>query len=135
MKSLKFLKSDSVELVKIAFPDANEWLELYCRGKSRVSELVKELDYKHGVELITGFFCLFGDKEVLKYSVGYIREHKDALKGKLEDYIQEHGVNPHPAILLKEFAQPDGPIKRPAAVQPSGSIKRPAAAQRSEPSI
>ena len=133
LKSLKVSKSDTLDLIKRAFPDAKDWLDLYSKGTSSVRELVLELNYKHGVELMTGFFCLFGDTEVLKYSVDYLTMHKDSLKRHLEKYYQEHGVNPHPAILLKEFAQEIGPMKRPAAAQPDGPIKRPAAAQPDGP--
>ena len=129
LKSLKVSESDTLDLIKKAFPDSKDWLDLYSKGASSVSELVLELNYKHGVELMTGFFCLFGDTEVLKYSVDYLKKHKDSLKRQLQTYIQEHGVSPHPAILLKEFAQTIGPMKRPAVAQPNGPIKRPAAAQ------
>ena len=128
LKSLKVSKSDTLDLVKSAFPDAKDWLDLYSKGTSSVRGLVLELNYRHGVEVLTGFFCLFGDTEVLKHSVEYLSMHKDSLKRHLKTYVEEHGVNPHPAILLKEFANTIGQTKRPAAAaQPDGLIKRPAA--------
>ena len=85
---------------------------------------------KHRIELMTAFFCLFGDREVLTYSNDYLlKKHKDAIKRKLREYIKEHDVTPHPAILLKEFAKATKPIKRPAVAQLHGSglmMKRPA---------
>lgn len=129
MKSLEVMESDSLDLVKKSFPDAKEWLELYCKGTVSVSVLVNELNYKHGIELMTAFFCLFGDREVLTYSNDYLKKHKDAIKRKLREYIKEHDVTPHPAILLKEFAEATKPIKRPAVAQLHGNglmMKRPA---------
>ena len=76
---------------------------------------------------MTAFFCLFGDREVLTYSNDYLL--KDAIKRKLREYIKEHDVTPHPAILLKEFAKATKPIKRPAVAQLHGNglmMKRPA---------
>ena len=84
LKSLKVAKSDTLDLIKKAFPDSKDWLDLYSKGASSVRELVLELNYKHGVELMTGFFCLFGDTEVLKYSVDYLKEHKDSIKRQLQ---------------------------------------------------
>ena len=113
---MKVTKSESVELIKKAFPDANGWLDLFlCARRQHLSKsLVRELSYNHGVEKVTCDCCLLGDTEVLKYSVDYLKDHKDALKKKLKEYTQNHAINPHPAVLLKEFAQPSGPTKRPA---------------------
>ena len=83
-----------------------------------------ELNYKHGIELLTGFFSLLGDKEVLKYTVDYLQKHTDTLKRNLDNYIQEHGVVPRPGVLLSEFNEAMGVTKRPAAAM--GVIKRPA---------
>ena len=129
LNSLKISNSDSLELMKKAFPDAKDWLDLYSKGASNVRELVLDLDYTHGIELMTALFCLFGDKEVLAYSVDFLKKHKDLLQRKLETYVQEHGMNPHPAILLKEFTKSLVPMKRPAVAQPHGPMKRPAAVQ------
>ena len=52
--------SDSITLVKSTFPDANEWLDVYGQGILHVGELVHELNYKHGIELMTGCVRLVG---------------------------------------------------------------------------
>ena len=129
VSSLTSTKSDTLDLVVKAFPDAKDWMDLYSKGASSIHKLIKELNYKHGIELMTGFFCLFGDTDVLKYSPDYLEKHKDSLKGQLKKYVQEHGLNPHPAILLKVFTKGIGPMKRPAVAEPIGPMKRPAVAE------
>ena len=133
VSSLTSTKSDTLVLVMKGFPDAKDWMDLYSKGASSVHKLIQELNYKHGIELLTGFFCLFGDTEVLKYSPDYLEKHKKSLKGQLKKYIQEHVVKPHPAILLKEFTKGIGPMKRPAVAEPIGPMKRPAAARPDGP--
>ena len=43
LNSLKISNSDSLELMKKAFPDAKDWLDLYSKGASNVRELVLDL--------------------------------------------------------------------------------------------
>ena len=89
-----------------AFPDAKEWLDRFDRSmgaKTSVKQLTSCFKFSHGVHLLTMFFCLFGDTYVLTFSPEYIIEHHDGLHKLLQNYTRDHGVVPHPAVLLKEF--------------------------------
>ena len=90
------------------FPDAVQWLGHFEKNLPEIStirRLTNLLDFKHGVHLLTMFFCLVGDRYVQTFAPKYINKHHDSLREHLEKYIREHAVVPHPAVLLQEHGQ------------------------------
>ena len=74
------------------------------------------------------FFCLFGDLEVLEYSVDFLDQHTITLQDELKKYVQDHGIVPHPVVLLKDHFPLV--LKQPASSRTTMS-KRPAMAMSS----
>ena len=98
---LCYNRDDSINVVVDAFPDGNEWLKTFREGIDNIGDLVDTLHYHHGVEVLTMLFCLFGDATVLEYRSDFIDQHTITLQHDLKKDFKDHGVVPHPAILLK----------------------------------
>ena len=103
------------------FPDANEWMQsMVSKGYKAfldmpLKDFMVSLKYKHPPELLTMFFCLFGDPDVLGFSLKWLKQHKKALRAFRIGYRATHGVEAHPCILLHAFKKTLSPKKRPAA--------------------
>ena len=123
---LAFKRSDSLELISQAFPDANDWLSMFGSGMNNLGGFLDALSFKHGIEMLTMCFCLFGDVDVLQYNVGYLEDNKIALQNALKKYEREHGIVPHPYVLLKSHTKPSVVLKRPASSCKREVLKRPA---------
>ena len=78
-----------------------EWLKTFREGIDNIGDLVDTLHYHHGVEVLTMLFCLFGDAAVLEYRSDFIDQHTITLQHDLNNHVKDHGVVPHPAVLLK----------------------------------
>ena len=103
VKVLQYKRTDPIQLISDAFPDSKEWLQKFGAGMSSVGELMDILDYGHGVEVLTMFFCLFGDADVLAYNVESLKQHEKVLNADVIKYLRQHGVVPHPVNLLKRL--------------------------------
>ena len=62
---LCYSREDSIDVIADAFLDGNEWLKTFREGIDNIGDLVGTLHCHHAVEVLTMFFCLFGDSEVL----------------------------------------------------------------------
>ena len=98
---LSYNREDSIVVIANAFPEGNEWLKTFREGVDNIGDLVETLHYHHGVEVLTMFFCLFGDAAVLEYRSDFIDQRTITLQHDLKKHVKDHGVVPHPAVLLK----------------------------------
>ena len=134
IKCLKTKATTTVQDLHKTFPDANDWLRSMVRCEQRPSwsmneflatplkDLMRSLHYKHPPELLTMFFCLFGDSDVLSFPLTWLQQHKMRLRTFRIEYKAKHGVEAHPFILLHAF-------KRSLEGQGTSKVlKRPAAA-------
>ena len=90
-------------MIANALPDGNEWPKTVRAGIDNIGDLVDTLHYHHGVEVLTMLFCLFGDAAVLEYRSDFIDQHTITLQHDLKKHVEDHGVVPHPAVLLKNI--------------------------------
>ena len=103
--------SMSIDELYGAFPDANNWLARFAKAsspKTSVKALLKHLGFRHSAHLLTMYFCIFGDPIVQTTSAEFIKQHQEGLRKKLKKYIKDHGVLPHPAVLLRQFKKGHG---------------------------
>ena len=85
------------------FPDSGNWiLRLAPRTPYTVKGLFAKVGYRAHPVLFSCFACLFADAGVAKYSAEQILESLDRLKQGLGQYRSQHGIWPHPAILLQK---------------------------------
>ena len=70
----------------------------------KVIDLVKALEYRHPIELLTCLFCLFGCEEMLNTTTKFLEDHAESLR---EHRIASHKIKHvelHPATLLSEYS-------------------------------
>ena len=127
VKRLKVTSTTKMQDLYRTFPDANSWMSSMMSVVSMVDFLamplidyMQHLHYKHPPELLSMFFCLFGDADVLTFSLTWLRKHKKQLRAFRVKYESDHGVQAHPFILLNAFKRIlEGGrakvLKRPAA--------------------
>lgn len=126
---LKVKAATTVQDLHKTFPDANDWMRSMVSTRSMqefldtpLKDLMQSLGYKHAPEFLTMFFCLFGDSDVLSFSLSWLQKHKNSLRAFRVQYKSEQGVEAHPFILLHAF-------KKSLALKGKLKVaKRPAAA-------
>ena len=91
------LAAERLEEVLQVFPDEMHWLDMFAAAfhVDDLSNLCRKLEYEGPPELLSGFLCLYCGK------VGPISGSAAEWRGKLEEYVRQHGVVPHPAVLFK----------------------------------
>lgn len=93
------------------FPDQRGWITALAGTCKTVTQLFKSLQYDGPPELFSLYACLFGDKQLVQQlqhlGDSWLLEHKKSMIDARLMYAQQHGINPHPAILLKDKVQGD----------------------------
>ncbi len=82
------------------FPDAKEWVPKFSHNLGgMLEELMELLGYEHKPGVLTMYFCIFGDKDVLKFDLEFLQNNAEKLKAARLQYVSSTGVEPHPAVL------------------------------------
>ena len=88
------------------FPDQSNWSHrLLGRGGRSIGKLCEAVDYDGPVELLSMWACLFGDGELRRFSADWIHGRTIELRRAAQQFSQQHGLSPHPVILLRIVAQ------------------------------
>jgi hypothetical protein len=104
---LKVSRGLSTETCCAMFPDQKDWAQRYfkiaCGYKKSMkivvlADFMRALGYTGPPELLTMYFCLFGDVQVLKFDAGSFAQ---VLKDNRIRFRAQHGVQPHPATLVR----------------------------------
>ena len=96
------------------FPDAKQWVERFFEVSTEhrtaitqvsLKDFMKAIGYKHPPELLTMYFCLFGDKSLLRSPVGLTqyRELVLELRSARIAFLRSTGVQPHPCTVAKSL--------------------------------
>ena len=86
-------------------PDQSNWSHrLLGRGGRSIAKLCEAVDYDGPVELLSMWACLFGDRELRRFSAGWIRGRTVELRTASRQFSQQYGFSPHPVILLRIVA-------------------------------
>ena len=59
--------------------------------------------YQGPPEYFTMWACLVSGDAVAKISTSWLQEHEQALHATCVWYVEQHGMSPHPATLIKEL--------------------------------
>ncbi len=59
--------------------------------------------YKHPLELLTHYLCIFGSEAVLSTPTSFLVQNREALKTFRHEEAQKNGVEVHPQTLLSTF--------------------------------
>ena len=78
-------------------PDQGAWVTRFC-GRAGVAKTLQELNYRGPLELFSMKLCLYSNQH-LTWGSEQVRQHHKLLKRLLGNYITEHGLAPHPAVL------------------------------------
>ena len=127
---LKASRQDRVAKMLTVFPDAKGWLSLFSKGMF-MRTLLRELEYDHPIELLTMYFCLFGDdlikdmpvEELLSPGVERVAHARTAYKHKT-------GVTACPAIAVRDARLAAKQAARLAAKQAKKQAKKEQAKKR-----
>jgi hypothetical protein len=104
-QSLKPLDVAGMSLKRFSalFPDAKAWsVRLASKSNRTVPGLWKATGYKGDPLLFSMFACLFSEPGLKAVSASSINKKRGALIKAAGDYRNQHGFNPHPAVLIKE---------------------------------
>jgi hypothetical protein len=87
------------------FPDMEGWVTKLAQTHKIIllKKLLTLLDYSHPIELLTMYFCIFGETSLLDIHAEFLWRHAAALKALRQKLTQSTKVVPHPAVLLSVF--------------------------------
>lgn len=87
------------------FPDMERWVTKLAQTYkiTLLTKLLTLLEYSHPIELLTMYFCIFGETSLLDIPAEFLWRHTAALKALRRKLTQSTKVVPHPAVLLAVF--------------------------------
>jgi len=107
---LKVPRGFTVSEFSVLFPDAKKWVERYfdvlfkqkkAMTKVSLKAFLAAIGYKHPPELLTMYFCLFGDKTLLRVPVSTLVDKVLKLRSVRIGLLRSTGVQPHPCTVAK----------------------------------
>lgn len=110
LRQLELDPQTTVVEFRLACPDQGEWLAEFGSEFQSMQELQEALGYTGCPSLLSMHLCLFGDRVVQQYSSAWMKENVSLLRELRVKYQRQHGVNPHPAVLLQIAAVASGSI-------------------------
>jgi hypothetical protein len=99
------------------FPDQRQWVLRFARGlctvrSAKITVLFRTVGYDGPPELFSMFTCLFGNAQLntllSSKSATWLSNQSDTLSEELLRYRDEHGIAPHPAVLVMAVAAKNG---------------------------
>ena len=111
---LRLDKNCTVLEFMTAFPDQRHWGQRFARSicsskAATIDALFQAVRYDGPPELFSMFTCLFGDKQLnsalTAKSPTWLSQQHGALTQALLNYRDEHGIVPHPAVLVLAAAR------------------------------
>ena len=109
---LKVPRGFTVSEFSVLFPDAKQWVERYfdvlfkkkkIMTKVSFKAFLAAIGYKHPPELLTMYFCLFGDKTLLRVPASTLIDKVLELRSVRIDFLRSTGVQPHPCTVAKSL--------------------------------
>jgi hypothetical protein len=103
----------TVKTFRLGFPDQRQWALRFARGvctlsSAKIIVLFQTVGYDGPPELFSMFTCLFGDTQLntllSSKSPTWLSHQSDTLSEELLHYKDEHGIVPHPAVLVMAVA-------------------------------
>ena len=109
IKRLQVSSNDTLSDLMAGFPDQCEWLSMLlrsygkrCQASSiKVRCLVKELNYKDPVEMLTCDLCVFGGKTARDFDVEDIIAGKRSIRNTCEMLQRNAYQQAHPLVVLR----------------------------------
>ena len=85
------------------FPDQNEWLLKLANIRQGVTfkQICHVLGYTGPAELFSMYLCLIGDEDCFRVTAPWISQNQEIVERAALEYLQLHGQNAHPALLLQ----------------------------------
>ena len=109
IKGLQVSSGDSLSDLMVSFPDQCEWLSMLQRSHKKrktpstikVKDLVRELNYKDPVEMLTCDLCVFGGKAARNFDIGDINAGKKVIQATNTELQRSADQQAHPLVVLK----------------------------------
>ena len=85
------------------FPDQNAWLLKLAsvRQGTTFNQTCLALGYTGPAELFSMYLCLIGDEDCFRVTAPWILQNQETVSKAALEYLQTHGQNAHPALLLQ----------------------------------
>ena len=84
-------------LVQLGDASHSHVLRRECKYTSRGGEV----HVTGPAELLSMYLRLLGDEDCYRVSAGWVEKHTKTISAAATQYLQSHGQNAHPAILLQ----------------------------------
>lgn len=94
----------SVHVFQSMFPDERKWLTRFgwSNGqRTTLAGLFKRLGYKQPPELLSMWLCLLCSPAFDAFPAKELEKRKFALQAAMKQYHNDHGMWPHPLVLVK----------------------------------